>query len=107
MEKQAMDEKIFNHVKKYNESKGYGVTIQDIIETITECKCVWLSEGDKHRWYIRHTKVVCVDGMFIGFDHYETTGDNSASDMGLDFNIKSVKEYEPKEIKTTTYVVKE
>lgn len=97
-----MNEKIFNHIKQYNESKGWGVTEKDIIETLQESDSVWMGEADKHRWYNVHTRVVCLNGMFIGFTHYETTGDDSPSDMGLSFKKESVKEYEPKE-KTITF----
>jgi hypothetical protein len=92
-----MDQRIYDHVKKYCESKGWGTAEDDIIETIRESKKVWQDEGDVHRWYILNTRVVCIDGMYIGFDHFTITGDNSASDMGLEFDKKSICEYEAKE----------
>jgi hypothetical protein len=49
-----MNQKIFDHVKKYNESKGDGIKEEDIIETIRDAKQVYKDSGDRHRWYIRH-----------------------------------------------------
>ncbi len=98
-----MNQKIFDHVKKYCESKGWGSDEETVIEAIREGKMVWQSEGDTHRWYIMHTRVVCIDGMFIGFRHAVVTGDNSAEDMGIEFDKKSIREYVSKEKVVTVY----
>jgi len=99
-----MEQRIFDHVKRYCESKGWGTTTEeDIIDVIREGKKVWQDEGDVHRWYIMHTRVVCIDGMFIGFHHAVVTGDNSAEDMGIDFDKNSIREYEAKEKVVVVY----
>lgn len=38
--------------------------------------------------------VVEIDGMLIGFDDAETTGDNSPSDVGFEFDPESIVEVE-------------
>lgn len=47
--------------------------------------------------------VVEVDGMLIGFDGATTTGDDSPSDKGWEFNPSSICEVQAKEVTTTVY----
>ena len=71
-----------------------------------DAKVLWKSNGDKHRWWTVYTYVVEINGMYIGYEDAETTGDMNAREAGYEFNIDSICEYEPKEIKTTIYVSK-
>jgi hypothetical protein len=102
-----VDEKVLNHVKEYNLSKGYGVEEADIIETIREEKTVWKSGADKHRWWNIYTYVVEINGMFIGYSDAETTGDMSASEAGYEFDPSCIREYEAKEKTVVVYAPKE
>jgi hypothetical protein len=48
--------------------------------------------------------VVEIDGMFIGYDGVETTGDESASEKGWEFDPATIEEYVPVERTITSYV---
>ena len=97
-----MNERVFEHVKKYNESKGYGTTEEDIIETIREAKEVYKDSGDKHRWYIIYWIVVEVNGMFIGFCDADCTGDEGTEDS-CPFDPSTICECEAKEKTVIVY----
>ena len=47
--------------------------------------------------------VVEIDGMLIGFDDANTTGDKSPSDFGWEFDPSSICEVVAKEVVTTVY----
>jgi hypothetical protein len=94
------------HIVDYIESNSYRVTDEEIIDTLRDAKELWKSNGDKHRWWTIYTYVVEINGMYIGFEYAENTGDMSVREAGYEFNIDSICEYEPKKIKTTIYVPK-
>lgn len=89
-----MNEKIKEHLKQYNLSKGYGIEDCDLIETIQEAKQVYKNNGDKHRWWIEYFYVVEVDGMYIGYVDAESTGDSNAQELGYEFDLTSICECE-------------
>jgi len=97
-----MDQKVFEHVKKFCEAKGYGSDEETVVEVIRETTPVWKDSGDKHRWYILYRKVVVIDGMCIGFLDAECTGDDGTEDS-CPFNKKSIREYVAKEKVVTVY----
>lgn len=97
-----MNEKIKAHVIKYNKNKGYGTTDRDIVETIMESE-IWRGEHDSHRWWSTFFGVAKVDGMLIGFEGAETTGDESAEDKGWEFDEGSICEVEVVEVTTIVY----
>lgn len=98
-----MNEKIREHVKKYNEGQGYGTTDEDIIETIRDSKTVWIGDVDSHRHWDENFTVVEVDGMLIGFNGAQTTGDESPEDKGWEFDPESICEVKAEQVTTTTY----
>ena len=99
-----MNAKIFDHVKKYCEREGYDMNDEvTVIEVIREADHIWKSKGDKHRWWNCYTYVIEIDGMLIGYEDAETTGDMNAEEAGYHFDADSIKEYQAKEIKTIVY----
>jgi hypothetical protein len=102
-----INQTVFKHVKKYCESKNWGTTEEDIIETIIESNHIWKDEEERHRWWNEYTYVIKIDGMLIGFRNAETTGDMTAKEAGYEFDSNSICEYESKEITTTVYQAKE
>lgn len=98
-----MNATIREHVIKYLEKHGEQTTDDDIVEAITDSAEVWIGDADRHRWWDNHFKVVNVDGMLIGFDWATTTGDDSASDKGWEFDPSSICEVEEKQVTTTIY----
>jgi hypothetical protein len=89
---------------QYNNAKGYGVSYGELEETLTEGKTVWVGGGKEHRWYIIRPTVKDIDGTFILFDDYVITGDDSMSDMGLEYDLDYAKVVERKErIETVIY----
>jgi hypothetical protein len=100
-----MEKNVFEHVKKYNESKNYSIDEPSLIETIRECgKPLWQGNPSKHRWWTEYTNVVVLNGMIIGYRDGESSGDE---DAGYEFNPASIHEYEPKEVTKTIYVKKQ
>ena len=97
-----MNEKIKNHVIKYNEAKGYGTTDEDIIEMIMKSE-IWRGDESSHRWWMTFFGVSMVDGMLIGFEGAETTGDDSAVEKGWKFDSSSICEVEVKAVTTVVY----
>lgn len=98
-----MNEKIKEHVRKYCEKKGWPTTDESIIETIITRKRVWSGNADVMRWWINWFSVVEIDGMLIGFNDALTTGDDSPSDKGWEFDPSSICEVVAKEVTTTIY----
>lgn len=98
-----MNDKIREHVKQYNISKGYGIDDESIIETIRESDSVWSGDEDEQRWWVTYFTVIQVNGMFIGFENAKTTGDDSPYDKGWEFDAKSICEVVAEQITTTIY----
>jgi len=98
-----MNEKIRNHVAEYNAVKGWDTTEESIIKTIYEAKRIWVGERSDRRWWTDCSAVVDVNGMLIGFDDAETTGDDSPRDKGWEFDPSSICEVEAEEVTTTIY----
>ena len=88
-----MDRDVFEHVKKYNRTKGWPETEAECVDVIRCAKKVYKDEGERHRWYVMHEKVVVIDGMYIGFREPETHLENSDI-PGID--VESIKQYEPR-----------
>lgn len=92
-----MDSKVREHVLAYCKRKGYEVvTDSDIMEIVTEQREVFRENLGSHRWYDDLFVVVELDGMFIGFSTFHTTGDAHWSDMGLELDPGSLCEVEQK-----------
>jgi hypothetical protein len=83
--------------------EGFGTTDKDFAELLSESGEVYSEIGDAHRWYDEKTVVVKIDGKFIQYEGYHLTGDDSASDMGLEFDLSSVQFCEPYEVTVTKY----
>lgn len=94
------------HIKTYIKKMNWTVDNETILEVLMQARRVWQGNKDKHRWWTIYTYVVELDGMFIGYDYAENVGDMSVRDAGYEFDINTVQEYEPKEIKTTIYIPK-
>ena len=92
-----MDSKVEEHLKKYCESNGWSTNMDTIKEVLIEADSVWTGNESERRWWIDLTKVVEIDGVLIGFDYAHSTGDQSLSDLGWEFNFDSIKEYSSRE----------
>lgn len=101
-----MNEAIKNHVTAINQKKGWGTTDKDLFETIREMgKKVYEQNMGSHRWYDKMFTVVELDGMFIGYDDFHTTGDSNAYDLGLEHDIRTICQVVKKQ-KTVDYFEK-
>ena len=98
-----MNEKIKQHVKKYNESKGWPTDNDSLIETINEANSIWTGNRENHRWWDEIDKVVEIDGMLIKFVWAEANRDESIFELGWDFDESSIHEVRPREVKTIIY----
>lgn len=84
-----MNKKIKKHLENYCRKQKYNTTE---LEALLEGKEIFSKTTKSHRWYDAIFRVVEVDGMLIGYDWFYMTGDNSPSDMDLEFDVKSVCE---------------
>jgi len=98
-----MNEEIKQHITKFNQSKGWGTTEQDLINTITDSKAIWEGDEDEHRWWTNFLKVIDINGMYIGFWWAKTTGDDSPEDKGWEFDPSTICRVVAKEVKTIVY----
>lgn len=98
-----MNEKIRAHVKAYNEAQGFKTDDNGIILTIRESPEVWTGNFSGRRHWDDCLTVVNVNGMLVGFDNAKTTGDESPSDKGWEFNADSICEVEEKTVTTKIY----
>ena len=98
-------------VTEYNIAHGYDNDVQGMYETFVKVlaqRKVQESTSSEHRWYDVQYVVyaVVIDGVeryFETFD-YHITGDNCASDMGLETpTLDDVREVFPHEVVTTVY----
>jgi hypothetical protein len=101
-----MNQKIREHVSKFNEGNGWSVDDDTLIETIRESERVWRGGESGRRWWTDCFTVVTVNGMLIGFGDAITTGDDSPSDKGWEFDPESICEVEAYEVTTTHYKAK-
>lgn len=82
----------------YNASHDWPVADEGLIDTLGGSgKVVWEGSDDVHRWYIVRPTVKEFDGEYIYYFDYVITGDNSMSDMGLEYDLESAKVVEKKE----------
>ncbi len=84
------------------DEKEYASLVEEILR---DARPLYSEIGASHRWYDEKFVVVDISGTLIGYDWFHITGDNSASDMGLEFDIKSVCRVEKRE-KTVSYYAK-
>ena len=102
-----MNKKIRDHVKKYNEKTGYGTEDKDIIEAITEQDIIYEEVICNRRHWNDTFRVCRVDGLLIGYEFADTTGDMGTYDVGWEFDPDSICEVIAEEITKTTYKPKE
>lgn len=76
-----------------NERDGESADYDGLAETLTEeGERVYTDpEVDMHRWYGRQRVVNKIDDKFIMFWDYIITGDNSMSDMDLEYDLDGAK----------------
>ena len=89
-----MNDIIKKHVGEYLRVQDMNDSEDSIIELIRYSDEIYSEIVDTKRWWKVVFRVVEIDGMFIGFDDAETTGDNSPSDVGFEFNPESIVEVE-------------
>jgi hypothetical protein len=100
-----MNEKIREHVRAYNERCGcVDQTEQDIIDTIRDAKVIWSKMTSSRRWWDEEFCVVDIDGMLIGYDGADTTGDENATEKGWEFDPSSICEVIAQQVVKTEYV---
>lgn len=85
-------------LEEYNDAHNWPVDDESLKETLADVgKIVWKGEDDVHRWYIRRPTVKEFDGEFIYYWDYVITGDDSMSDMDLEYDLDLAKVVEKKE----------
>lgn len=83
------------------------ITSDDVLEYLRDNEIHSEVVGDR-RWWNDTFNVANFDGILIGFNCAETTGDNTPFDVGFEFDENSVCYVEPveKTVVVTTYKVK-
>lgn len=95
-----MNDKVRQHLIDYATTRGWKTDEETLCEIVTEGKLIHKQLGEEHRWYHEEYRVVEVNGMLIGYDWFNVTGDDSIRDMGLELDVKSICE-----VKATTKIV--
>ena len=88
-------------LKKHNEKRGWDTDEYGLTETLVEADTVWSGADDTHRWFICRPVVKDVEGTYIRFLDYIITGDNSMSDMDLEYDLDNAEIVERKERQVT------
>lgn len=83
-------------------AKGWGDSDAVLEEFLTIADTVFEERAGSHRWW-NVFKVVNVNGTLIGFIDAETTGDQSAHEMGWSVDWNSLCEVEAEEVTSTVY----
>ena len=91
-----MNEKMIKHIKNYCIKENYECNEpDDYLETLRECgKELHYELTHKSRWWNNLFCVSKLDGMLIGYNNAETTGDDKPQDLGWEFDINSICEVE-------------
>lgn len=75
----------------YCESKGWSpVNPSLLLEVLDNATCL-NKETRNRRWWTDVTRVAEVNGVLYQYDSAETTGDESPSDKGWEFNPDSIR----------------
>ena len=98
-----MNGRVREHVAQFNKREGYGTSDADIIETIQEADELYREEIRQRRWWNEYLYVVDVDGMLVGYEYAETTGDISATEAGYEFDPSAIHEMVATEKTITVY----
>lgn len=101
-----MNEKVKEHLIKYNTENGYSIEEDSLIETLTEANVIYEKETSGSRWWNNYFRVVEIDGMFIGYSWARAFRDETPKDCGWEFDTDTIGEVEAKEIVTTVYQYK-
>lgn len=97
-------EQIKEHLKKYAKSLDWPTDDETLIDIILNVGNELHSKKIRgHRWYDDYQYVKEFDGLLIGYVWHEWTGDNSAEDLGLEFDWSKVKQMKPIQVTITSY----
>lgn len=93
-------------VGKYCETRGWSPDDSNIREVLLYGDTVYERVDGSHRWWNDVFRVVDVGGLLIGCWDAQTTGDNSPSEVGWEFDWNSLCEVERRDVTTTVYEAK-
>lgn len=82
---------------------GWEISDATFAEILIEADWVDSEIVNSHRWYDEKSVVVKIEDRFIQYQYYHVTGDNSLSDMGLEFDLSSVVFCEEYQVTITKY----
>lgn len=98
-----MNQKIKEHLIKYNTENGYSIEEESLIETLTEANVIYEKETSGSRWWNNYFRVVEIDGMFIGYKWAHAFRDETAEECGWEFDSRTIGEVEARHTMTITY----
>ncbi|MCP4567356.1 MAG: hypothetical protein GY841_07240 [FCB group bacterium] len=100
-----LNETVQKILKDYNVKKGYGISPEDLTETLFDLgKTVHKGEYDEHRWYTIFLHVKDFNGCLIGFEDMKSNTENAClADMDLEVDVSTAVEYKAVEELTVVY----
>lgn len=99
-----MDPKVREHIVKYCEENKWDTDDEALVETLIEYgKHLYTKKVTSRRWWDEYLFVVDLNGMTIGYINGITTGDETAKEKGFEFDVSTIKEYEPYQAVHTLY----
>lgn len=97
-----MKEEIKKHLIEYNKKHGYPTDDSAIIEALRECgKKLYEVKLRSRRWWNDIFIVKEIDGMLIGYEDSEITGDEG---LGFEFDERTICNVKPIEQTITGYM---
>lgn len=102
-----MNEKIKNILLLYCKNNNIEIDIKNPKEVLEFLNWnfakLYEETVSNHRWWNTVQRVIEVNGMYVSYNDAETTGDDSAYDIGWEFDLNTIKEVEPYEEKIIRY----
>lgn len=101
------NEELIKYIENYCKKNDYPCeTGEDLFETLRESGDFMYREvHDYHRWWNTIFVVVDLKGQLIGYIDAHTTGEDSAEDLGWEFDPSSICSVQEK-TRTETYYVR-
>jgi len=85
------------YLKQYNIDRNHDTTDEELEYTLVYAKLISETTFEHHRWYDVTNRVVQINDKFFHYSYYHVTGDNSVSDMELEFDWDTLYEVKPVE----------
>lgn len=92
-----MNKTVRQYIRERCVAEGWGDKKETLAEYLGELDPVYEKISSRHRWYNSVEVVVKSEDLYISYTRFDTTGDTSAREMGIEIDIDKAKFVERKE----------